>query len=211
MEITKHLSLINFTQGINKENKYIVVHYTGNNGDSAINNAIYFHSDNRGASAHYFVDEDDIVQVVLDENIGWHCGTTGTYKHFECRNANSIGIEMCSRIDGYGKYYIKDEVIEKTQELIRYLMKLHNIPLENVIRHYDVTGKICPAPMVTDEELWEDFMSNIEKNTEQDLSSWAEDGYKYVLENEISDGLNPKDNVTREELWTMLERFSKKI
>lgn len=45
--------------------------------------------------------------------------------------------------------------------------------------------------------------------TEQTVSSWAVDGYNYAVLNEISDGTRPKDVVTREELWVMLERFSK--
>lgn len=42
-----------------------------------------------------------------------------------------------------------------------------------------------------------------------DLSEWAKDGYEFVTDNNISDGLRPKDLVTREEMWTMLERFKK--
>ncbi|WP_346727746.1 N-acetylmuramoyl-L-alanine amidase [Ruminococcus sp. MCC718] len=54
----------------------------------------------RGSSAHYFVGIDsEIWQCVEDQNIAWHCGAS-SYKHPECRSANSIGIEMCVRKRG---------------------------------------------------------------------------------------------------------------
>lgn len=165
MDITKYLSITNFSKGNNKQNLYIVVHYTANNGDTALNNAKYFYSENRGASAHYFVDENEIVQVVEDENTAWHCGAT-SYKHLTCRNSNSIGIEMCSRKYDDGSYYIKDEVVEKTANLVKYLMDLHKISAENVIRHYDVTGKNCPAPFVENSSLWLEFQEKL-KNIEE--------------------------------------------
>lgn len=159
--MTQYLTTTNYNSSASKTNSYIVIHYTANNGDTAMNNAKYFYDTYRGASAHYFVDENETVQVVLDKDIAWHCGAT-TYVHSYCRNANSIGIEMCSRIDSFGNYYIKDEVVENTISLVKELMKTHNIPLTNVLRHYDVTGKICPAPFVNDNSLWEDFKNMAE-------------------------------------------------
>ena len=73
----------------------IVVHYTANDGDTARNNGNYFSQPNRNASAHYFVDENEIIQSVKDTDTAWHCGAK-SYKHELCRNDNSIGIEMCS-------------------------------------------------------------------------------------------------------------------
>ena len=51
-----------------------------------------------GASAHYFVGhgpEPEIWESVPEADTAWHCGTTRGYKHPECRNANSIGVELC--------------------------------------------------------------------------------------------------------------------
>lgn len=139
--------------------KYIVIHYTANNGDTARDNAIYFsRTENLSASAHYFVDEKEVWQSVMDNYTAWHCGAN-TYKHKTCRNANSIGVELCSRKDSSGNYYFKEDVIANAIVLTRELMQKYNIPVENVIRHYDVTGKICPAPMVNDESLWKGFLS----------------------------------------------------
>lgn len=124
--------------------KYIVIHYTGNDGDTDENNGIYFNREVVQVSAHYFVDSDSITQSVPDDYIAWHCGTKQAYKHKECRNANSIGIEICDDIKN-GVIYPSAKTIENTLELTKSLMKKYNIPKENVIRHYDVTGKLCPA------------------------------------------------------------------
>lgn len=123
--------------------KYIVVHYTGNDGDTDENNAKYFQNNIVQASAHYFVDDDSITQTVPDDYVAWHCGAK-TYKHANCRNANSIGVEICDDVKN-GVIYPSDKTIENALELVEYLMKKYSVPKENVIRHYDVTGKLCPA------------------------------------------------------------------
>lgn len=159
MEIKTKLTTVNRTVMTNKQNKYIVIHYVGAV-SSAKANADYFYSVNRQASAHYFVDENEIWQVVKEGDRAWHCGTTGKYYHPECRNDNSIGIEMCCYMNN-GTLDIKEEVINKTIELTKELMAKYNIPVENVIRHYDVTHKVCPAPFVNNEGRWNDFKSRL--------------------------------------------------
>lgn len=124
--------------------KYIVIHYTGNDGDTDENNGKYFARDVVEVSAHYFVDSDSITQSVPDNYIAWHCGTKNAYKHDKCRNANSIGIELCDDLKN-GTIYPSAATIQNALELTTSLMKKYNIPKENVIRHYDVTGKLCPA------------------------------------------------------------------
>ena len=150
--------------------KYIVVHYTAGNGDTAMNNAQYFHN-NSGlqASAHYFVGFDgEIWQCVEDQNIAWHCGAS-SYKHPECRNANSIGIEMCMRKRGTQTlgatdrdWYFENKTVQSTIELVRYLMEKYHIPADHVIRHYDVTGKICPKYFVENEDAWSNFKEDVQ-------------------------------------------------
>ena len=147
----------NFKVGRTQPILYIVEHYTANNGDTAKNNADYFNRAVVKASAHYFVDENGVWQSVKDSDTAYHCGTTGTYKHPKCRNDNSIGIEMCSRKDANGNYYFSEATIKNAANLTKELMLKYNIPKENVVRHYDVTGKICPAPMVKNEVLWKEF------------------------------------------------------
>ena len=159
MEIKTKLTQVNRTVMTNKQNKYIVIHYVGAV-SSAKANADYFYSVNRQASAHYFVDENEIWQVVKESDRAWHCGTNGTYYHQECRNSNSIGIEMCC-YNNNGILDISDKVIEKTIELTKELMAKYNIPVENVLRHYDVTHKCCPAPFVNDESRWNNFKTRL--------------------------------------------------
>jgi hypothetical protein len=158
MVIKKYLTKKNFNTA-NKKNKYIVIHYTGNNGDTAWGNCNYFQT-YRGASAHYFVDEINIYQSIEDKNIAWHCETKGMPFKCSCRNNNSIGIEMCSDIVN-GKYVITAQTKANAIELTKYLMKKYGIPAERVIRHYDVCGKQCPEPWVRVSSEWSDFKKKI--------------------------------------------------
>lgn len=142
MEINKKLIKYNFSSRNGKGIKYIVVHDTGNTkaGSGALNHYIYFNGGNRKASSHYFIDDKEIIQTVDDENASWHCGDgKGVYG---ITNSNSIGIEICVNEDGD---YKKAQM--KAIELIRHLMKIHHIPKENVIRHFDASRKICPKSM----------------------------------------------------------------
>lgn len=155
----------NYKKGRTSDIKYIVIHYTANNGDTAKNNVDYYKNNVVSASAHYYVDEFDMVyQSVLEGDTAYAVGGTGKYIHPECRNANSISIELCSRnINGSGLaatdggWYFKEETVNNAVDLTKELMAKYNIPLENVLRHYDVWGKICPAPFVNDPEKWNEF------------------------------------------------------
>ena len=140
LDITRMMTSKNYTAS-NKNRKiaYLVIHWVGAV-SSAKNNAKYFQS-YRGASAHYFVDNNSIYQIIDDWNIAWHCGTKGKYFHKSCRNSNSIGIEMCLDKPGH----ISDETIARTAKLVQTLMIKYGIPASNVIRHYDVTHKSCPG------------------------------------------------------------------
>lgn len=125
--------------------KYCVWHYTGNDGDTDEANAKYFTSPNRQASAHRFIDDDSVTCSVKFTRIAWHCGSeTGKYYHTECRNYNSIGIELCdTKRDG------KHNISKKTREnAVAYGKKLaikYGFKQSEQLRHYDVTHKKCPA------------------------------------------------------------------
>lgn len=144
--------------------KYIVMHYTANDGDTAQNNADYFAGANRRASAHYFVDENEVVQSVRDTDAAWHCGGSIESDHHPlrgiCTNRNSLGVEMCSDIVG-GKYVITAQTVDLAVQLVRQLMAKYRIPIDRVVRHYDVTGKACPEPWVRDESLWRKFKARL--------------------------------------------------
>jgi len=153
--------------------KYIVIHYTAGDGDTDENNAKYFHNNKVGASAHYFVDDDSITRSVPDGYVAWSvggnkypsCSYTGGGKYYgKCTNANSISIELCDCVKD-GKYSTTEGTIKNAVWLVKKLMKDYNIPVENVIRHFDVTGKLCPAywsgSSALDEKWQNEFIKRI--------------------------------------------------
>ena len=144
--------------------KYIVIHYTGNRNDRAISNCKYFQSPNRNASAHYFVDEESIYQSVSPSYVAWsvggnkysNCSSTGGGKYYgKCTNANSISIEMCNAVDN-----VNDKTKSLVFGLIKELMNTYNIPTDNIIRHFDVTGKDCPHSLVNNSH-WNIFKGEL--------------------------------------------------
>lgn len=157
---TKYAHSSNYGIGRTKTIKYIVIHYTANDGDTAEGNGNYFSQPNRNSSAHYFVDETMVVQSVKDRDTAWHCGGN-KYCHADCRNNNSIGVEMCSEKDKNGTYFFNETTIKNTVELVKQLMKKYNIPIDRVIRHYDVTSKSCPEPFVRCPDSWERFKNRL--------------------------------------------------
>ncbi len=185
MVINKLISNYNFNKSTENRVKYIVVHYVGALGDAKAN-ASYYASGNKDASAHYFVGHNgDIWQSVEDKNVAWHCGSKAGYRHFECRNANSIGVEMCvkkrntSTLNASDKdWYFEKATIDSTVELIKKLMVKYNIDIDHIVRHYDVTGKTCPAPYVHDENAWKDFKNLLLKGPEEPIAPISGEYYR---------------------------------
>lgn len=160
----------NFRTGRSAPVRYIAVHYTANKGDTAKNNADYFARATTKTSAHYFVDEKEVWQSVREKDTAYHCGAK-SYKHPFCRNENSIGVEMCL-LDKSGN--IRTRTIDTALSVVRQLMAAYDIPIDRVLRHYDVTGKNCPRPMVENPQLWEDFKKELEGvDTMLDYPDWA--------------------------------------
>ena len=158
----------NYRAGRTQPVRYIVMHYTANNGDTARNNCDYYHRvGGLQASAHYFVDEHGAMQSVREGDTAWHCGARA-YWHPECRNANSIGIEMCSRKRADGSYYIKPETVANAATLAKDIMQRYGIDTDHVLRHYDVTGKRCPMPWVDDPAQWTAFKAMLTTNTDEE-------------------------------------------
>ena len=157
MIINKKLIRYNFSGRYGAEIKYIIVHDTGNTnkGANALAHYNYFNSGHRNASAHYFVDSEQVVQTVEDFHSSWHCGDgKGKYGIW---NSNSIGIEICINSDGSF-----ENTLVNTHNLILYLMDKHKICKKNVLRHYDASGKICPRSLSPDNwNGWFDFHNNL--------------------------------------------------
>lgn len=148
LPITRMISGYNHSS--NNNITYIVIHDVGET-SSARNNAIYFNGGNRGASAHYFVDNTSIYQVVEDYHGAWHVGDG--HGKYGISNYNSIGIEMCLTNGN-----TTDTTIQNTLELTRYLMAKYSIPVTRVVRHYDASRKCCPMTFSNNNwARWYDF------------------------------------------------------
>lgn len=133
--------------------KYIVVHFTSNDGDTDENNGKYFKNNVVKASAHYFVDSDSVTQSVPEDYIAYSVGgsrysdykkTGGASFYKKATNVNTINIELCDDVKN-GNVYPSAETIVNAIELTNDIMKRYGIPASNVIRHFDVNGKRCPS------------------------------------------------------------------
>ncbi len=188
MEIHKLLTPYNYSNGQGRDIRYIVIHYVGALGGAEAN-CKYYASGYIGASAHYFVGfKGEVWQSVEDHNIAWHCGAK-IYRHRECRNSNSLGIELCVRNKGSQSstsrdWYFEDTTVKNAVRLTKQLMKQYGIPADHVIRHYDVTGKICPNPYVYNhtEHTWNSFQAELKAEI-QTKSGWEEEdgGWRFYL------------------------------
>lgn len=151
--------------GTRSDIKYIVIHYTGNDGDTAENNAKYFKNNITKTSAHYFVDDNEAVRSVPENRSAYSVGTKnklGGPMFGKCTNKNSISIELCDTVRN-GTVAPTKETVENALQLTRDLMAKYGIPKTNVIRHYDVTLKSCPAYWINDERWKNEFWDKIDK------------------------------------------------
>ena len=195
----------NFSVGRKQTIDHIVIHYTGNDGDTAEGNGKYFSGAGRAASAHYFVDENEVVQSVREGDVAWHAGNWQM-------NARSIGVEMCSRKDAGGLYFIPEATVRNAQALVRELMAKYGIGVDAVIRHYDVTGKKCPEPYVRQPALWEKFKEGLRVSTGSKPSAWAKSACDKAVKKGIIQGDDKGDckwqePVSTERLMVILDRL----
>lgn len=219
----------NYQPGRTQPIEYIVVHYTANTGDTAQNNLDYFARTKTGTSAHYFVDENEVCQSVQDTDVAWHCGSKNP-RHPYCRNANSIGIEMCNSVGG-----IPEAVRARTAAFVRQKMKEYGLDVNHVLRHYDVTGKRCPAPWVDNPGEWMEFKKMLEGDDEevtqeqfnkmmdaylaqrnaQPADDWAKPYIQEAIDagamSEVGGSIaSPKGFITRQEVAVVAAALSKK-
>lgn len=174
----------------------IVFHYTANTGSMATakGNARYFEggSEGRKASAHYVVDEGEVAyECVPLDTTAWsvgdgHAGKFGGIVN----NYNSVSIEMVSHTDAQNRYYIPMETQRHAAQL--YAMLKQQLPcVKYAIRHYDVSLKQCPAPMI-DESAWAKFKNLLEEATEmryEKLKDVDNALYRATLDKLIGKGL----------------------
>ena len=200
--------------------RYLVYHYTGNDGDKAANNAKYFQNNIVKASAHYFVDDTTVWRSVPDLKVAWSVGgskyanadkTGGGTMYGVISNTNSLSIEMCDTIRN-GVYQASEATLANAAALGRTLMEKYGIPIENVYRHFDVTGKHCPSYLVNAQK-WAEFKKRLEVKIMDNTPSPAhKEGVEWAIANGIltgdSDGdLMLSQPVTRQQMCTMLHRL----
>ena len=176
--------------------KYIALHYTAgttSKAGTALGTAKWFANGgnpSNPASSDFLVDDRDVVQYNKDiENYyAWCVGGTkytnpttslGASLYGIATNKNTISIEICSNKKNTKSlnandtdWYFTDAELDNTRELVKYLMKKYNIPIERVIMHHTVTGKLCPAMWTHNEaELkgYYDFLKSIDNTVESTI------------------------------------------
>ena len=157
--------------------KFIVCHYLGV--PNADNPDLY----DGGKGGHYNIERSGAIYKAADPKtaVVWHCGGelqgSGGHSFYKiCTNFNSIGIEcgVCYTEhvrEGDGdsnKWYFTEETQESLVFLVSKLMDEYGIDIDHVIRHFDVTGKICPNPYVKNNGLngnwtWAEFKANLKQ------------------------------------------------
>lgn len=153
-----------------EEVRGIVIHYTANPGTTAEQNRSYFESlkdtHETKASSHFVIGIDgEIVQCIPSSEISYASNE---------RNSYTISIECC-HVDKDGKF--TEATYDSLVQLTAWLCGKFNIPVDEVIRHYDVTGKECPLYYVEHEDEWKQFKKDVQNyldkygvEAEEDLS-----------------------------------------
>ena len=149
---------------------YIVIHNTGNTGDTAAGNVHYFSaagSNTRAAGAHFFVDQSgSVYQSIKMDYSAWAVGGFFTSAngaaslYGKCTNFNSVSIELCDIVSKNPS----QKMIAATRDLIKFIQK--QCPnAKTICRHWDVNGKDCPLRMIgQNNALWNSFKNAISHN-----------------------------------------------
>ena len=132
----------------------IVMHYTANPGASAIDNRNYFEglkdTHTTQASSNFIIGlEGEIIQCVPTWEVAYASND---------RNIDTVSIECCHP-DETGRF--NDETYRSMVQLCAWLCMKFDLKEEDIIRHHDVTGKICPKYFVEDEEAWKKFKKDV--------------------------------------------------
>jgi N-acetylmuramoyl-L-alanine amidase len=182
--------------------EYITIHSTANLSSTAQNELGWLTNPNNKnvASWHIVVDDKEAIEAIpLNEN-AWHAGDgrEGT------GNRRSIGIEICESGD-------RAETMQNAVEVVARLLKQLNLGTDKLRRHYDWNGNPCPRIMMANNwEGWKGFVISIERELNKEISEpsdWAVEAWDWGTEQGITDGTNPQQPATRQEVVTMLHRL----
>ena len=213
MKLLQKTSCKKTTAAPGRSIRYIVVHYTAGY-TSAPGSAEKLADDFLGsdvpASADFIVDDGAAVRYNPDpaNRYCWHCGdmradSHGGSQYRVCTDENSVAVELCSsnRIGAVTSandpsYFLTDAVLTRAAELIADLMDTYRIDISHVVRHYDVSGKLCPGIVGWNEdsgsaESWYAFRRECEKhsrlaNRESGCSIGGDEILRILKENQIA-------------------------
>lgn len=165
ISITKNLIGINYTKGIFIKPKYIVVHDISDNRFTTMREYRNYIAREKDAkeSIHYLVGPRNVIKLLEDDWRGWHVGDKPSK---EVTNSNSISVAMFIRDSKDISRTLKNVIV-----LVNKLREIYGIGINNVKRHYDVTGKICPELLVN-EKVWNRFKLAL-KGIESELTPIA--------------------------------------
>lgn len=197
--------------------KYITIHSTGNPQSTAKNERGWLTnpSNTRQASFHIVVDEREAIECIPLNEVTWHAGDgrNGT------GNRKTISIEICESGN-------REKTLQNAIELTAKLLYERGWGVDKLRRHFDWSGKNCPRILnYNNWQGWTKFKNDVQKelnklkqpkkevikvdNKNQTVSNWAKEAWDWAKKNKITDGERPKDAMTREEMVTILYRFSK--
>ncbi len=133
--------------------KNIVIHYVGNPNTTAQNNRDYYDKADTEVSSHFVIGlSGEVIQCVpLDEKSAASNN----------RNKDTISIEVCHP-DKTGKF--NDQTYDSLIKLTAWLLEKTGLDENDVIRHYDITGKLCPLYYVNNESAWDTLKADIKEN-----------------------------------------------
>lgn len=166
------------TKTANRTIKYLIIHYTAG-ASSAPGKAKAMKvgwEKKRSASADFGVDDSFMVQFNPDPRNYYCWAVAGGHG---ITNKNSISIEICSNLKqganaskaNHEGWYFTEAALEKAAKLAKILMRKYNIPIDRVVRHYDVTGKLCPGvPGWNDGQLYD--MKGNKLNKKNNSEAW---------------------------------------
>lgn len=244
MNIKPYYSITSLTYAPNRSIEYIALHYTAgttSKAGTALGVAKWFASGgnpSNPASSDFIVDDRDVVQYNndIENRYAWCVGgakyspttSLGASLYGKATNKNTINIEICSNkvnkkslLASDTDWYFTEAELDNTRELVKYLMKKYNIPIERVIMHHTVTGKLCPAMWTHNEtELkgYYDFLKSIDNTVESTIipptTSTSSNTLPYKVK-VIDDYLNVRKNaglnypvictIKKNEVYTIIE------
>lgn len=161
---------VHITKAANREIKYIAIHYTAGissrkGSARAVKSVFTVHK----SSADFAVDDAEAVQFNPDLK-NYYCWAVGDPKNKYSKggslygvatNRNTVSIEICSNLAkgasareaNHRGWYFTDAELRNAAKLTKALMKKFNIPIDRVVRHYDVSGKVCPGVVGWNDEI----------------------------------------------------------